>query len=144
MFLTILACWSIGILFMGALAFLLGYGAEAYNQFAFARSERIAFETGIAISRAATDPFGEGLWLTVMILPPLAAPVLFTSHFVTDGLLALQPEDYPFRRPLFRMLGTVLTMVVIIGSSWLVAETWGGVMSSLFEDLAMNGLDQAK
>ena len=141
---AVAACWLIGAVFVATLAFLLGYGAESYNQLTLARSGAIAFDIGPMIGHAVRDPFGEGLWLSTMLLAPILSPALFTANLLTDALLALQPYDYRFRRLLFRMIGAVLTLAAVIAAILLVAEAEGIDVAHRLGALGWDGLDAAK
>lgn len=141
--LSTIGCWVIGASFTAVLAFLLGYGVEGYNQLTLTRSGGIAFDAAPMISRAVRDPFGEGLWLSAMVLTPLLAPMLFTANLLTDGLLALQPHDYCFRRPLFQAVGATFAIALLLGSISLVTTSDDMDVAPLLGDLAWNGLDRA-
>ncbi len=141
--LTVAACWLTGAMFAATLAFLLGYGVEAYNQLTLARSGGIAFDASPMIFRAVRDPFGEGLWLSAMVLTPLLPPVLFTASLLTDGLLALQPHDYRFRRLLFRTVGATLTIALLLGSISLVTKSNETDVAPMLGDIAWTGLNAA-
>lgn len=142
--LAIAACWLIGVMFTAALAFLLGYGVESYNQLALARSGRMAFDIPPMIERAVQDPFREGLWLSSMVLTPLILPAPFSASLVTDGLLALQPIDYRFRRLLFRIIGVVLAAGSILGAAWLIGVTDGIDIAGVLGALGQEGIDGAR
>ena len=75
------------------------------------------------INRAVLHPWEEGLWLTLMLLTPLLPIIIQASRLVTDGLLALQPEDYPFRRPLFTAIGMLLTGTSTIAMGWWISTS---------------------
>lgn len=137
------ACWFMGAFFAGSLAFLLGYGAENYNQLTMARSGTLAFAIEPMIERTVADPFGEGLWLTALLCTSLLPPLLFTADLLTDGLLALQPYDYRLRRHLFRTLGVLLTMAGMIGVVALASATEDVNTASLLGGLARNGANAA-
>ncbi len=141
--LALAACWLIGAMFATTLAFLLGYGAEAYNQLTLARSGGIAFDATPMIFRAVRDPFGEGLWLSVMALTPLLPPTLFTAGLLTDGLLVLQPHDYRFRSLLFRIVGVVLTITLLLGGIGFVTKSDEMDVAPLLGDIARAGLNAA-
>lgn len=136
-------CWMIGAAFTSTLAFFLGYGAEGYNQLTLARSGGIAFDAAPMILRTVKDPFGEGLWLSMMVLTPLLPPVLFTAGLLTDSQLALQPHDYRFRRLLFRIISVALTLALLLGSISLVTTSDEMDIAPLLGELAWNGLDAA-
>ncbi len=142
--LALIACWLTGALFTATLAFLLGYGSEAYNQLTLARSGGIAFDASPMISRAVNDPLGEGLWISMMVLTPLLPPVLFTANLLTDALLALQPHDYRFRRLLFRIVGMALTIALTLSAISLVAKSDEMDAAPLLGDIAWTGLNAAK
>ena len=141
--LAVIGCWAIGAAFVAALAFALGYGAEAYNQLTLARSGGIAFDAGPMIERAVRDPFGEGFWLSVMVLTPLLPPVLFTAGAAADSLLALQPHDYRLRRLLFRTVGLIFALATLLGSIGLITTSADLNTAPLLGDLAWTGLDTA-
>ncbi|MGI9510093.1 MAG: hypothetical protein ACR2QJ_12190, partial [Geminicoccaceae bacterium] len=137
-------CWMIGALSICALAFILGYGAESYNQLALARSGSVAFEILPMIARAAGDPFGEGLWLSAMVLTPIMAPSLFIAYSVTDGLLVLQPYDYRLRRPLFRIVGMIVASAVLISIIGAIATSESMEVATVLGGLAEDGVGQAQ
>jgi len=128
---------------MAILAFFLGYGAESYNQVTRARSGILAFDIEPMIDRAVADPFGEGLWLTLMLLTPILPPIFFTANLLTDGLLALQPLDYRLRRLLFRTLGILLASGGIIGVIGLINTTENVDIADLLGNLAREGITVA-
>lgn len=136
-------CWLIATVFMAILAFFLGYGAESYNQVTRARSGILAFDIEPMIDRAVADPFGEGLWLTLMLLTPILPPIFFTANLLTDGLLALQPLDYRLRRLLFRTLGILLASGGIIGVIGLINTTENVDIADLLGNLAREGITVA-
>ena len=141
--LAIVCCWTIGCALVATLAFILGYGSEAYNQLTLARSGVLAFDIAPMIARAIKDPFGEGLWLSAMVLSPLLPLALFTASFAADGLLALQPHDYRLRRPLFRVVGVTFALALLFGSVTLVTANDDLDAAALLADFAWNGLDAA-
>jgi hypothetical protein len=138
------ACWLIGALFVAALAFLLGAGAEGYNQVTLVRSGLPAFEIQPMIEKAAAAPFQEGLWLTLLLLTPIFPPALLTAKLMSDGLLRLQPHDYRLRRPAFRLLGSVLTAAIVVGVVALVDASAQLEPAILLGDLALAGLDASR
>jgi len=103
----------ISALMIGALAFLLGYAAENYNQLALARGGDAAFNTMLLIERAIERPWVEGLWLLLLMLIPTLPFVIITAPLVADGLLTLQPSDYRLRLPLFRMMGLLSAGILL-------------------------------
>lgn len=141
--LAVAVCWVIGALFMTALAFLLGYGAECYNRLVLARSGAIAFSIEPMIRRAVADPLGEGFWLFLMILAPIMPPVVFTANVLTDGLLALQSNDYRLRKPLFGSIGALLALGAVIGGISLVMMSDDMDVAPSLGDVAWIGLDAA-
>ena len=141
--LAIVACLAIGSALAAALAYLLGYGAEAYSQLTLARSGALAFDAVPMIARAVRDPFGEGLWLSALVLTPFLLPIVLSAAAVTDVLLALQPHDYRFRRLLFRTTGVVLTLVLTISAVNLVTTSDDLEPASVLGGLARKGLDTA-
>lgn len=143
MSLAIAVCWLIGAIFMAALAFLLGYGAESYNQLTLARSGALAFDIEPMIARAIAGPFGEGFWLSAMILTPMLPPVIVTAHFLTDVMLALQPEDYRFRRLLFSTIALVSTLGIVMGMGMMIDGSDGIDIADTLGNLAYDGLDTA-
>ena len=142
--LAVATCWPIGGVFALILAFLLGYGAEGYNQLAFARSGRVVFDIAPMITQAARDPFGEGLWLSMIVLTPLLPATSFAANLVGDALLALQPYDYRLRRLLFRTIGTIATIGAVFAMIGFVTLSDNIDTASVFGDLATSGLDQAR
>ncbi|MEZ5933124.1 MAG: hypothetical protein R3F54_14460 [Alphaproteobacteria bacterium] len=141
--LAMAACWLIGALFVATLAFLLGYGTESYNQVTLARSGLLAFDIEPMIEHAVAAPFGEGLWLTLMLLTPMIPPALLTASLATECLLRLQPYDYRFRRLVFRALGIALTSAAVIGAVALIDASDHLEPARLLGRLAMAGLDAA-
>ncbi len=115
-----LACLAIGMILMTALAFLLGLGFESYNQLTIQRAGGASFDLGPMIEQAVRAPFGEGLWLTVMLLTPLLPIAFQASRLLTDGLLVLQPEDYPLRRPLFNTIGIAAASATMVLIAWFI------------------------
>lgn len=110
-----LACLAISLVLVWFLAFLLGLTFEGYNQLNIQRSGEAAFNLGPMIDRAVADPWGEGLWLTLMVLTPLLPIAFQASRLITDSLLVLQSQDYRVRRPLFGALGIAVTLASIVG-----------------------------
>ena len=138
------ASWLIGSTFMAALAFLLGYGGESYNQITFFRAGAYAFDIEPMIARATADPFGEGFWLSMMILTPMAPAAFVTAHLLTDVMLALQPSDYRFRRLLFKTIGIALTLAAVIGLGAMIVGSNAIDIADVLGNLAFDGLDAAR
>ncbi|MGI9451383.1 MAG: hypothetical protein ACR2QH_12225 [Geminicoccaceae bacterium] len=113
-----LACLLVSLVLVSCLAFFLGFGFEGYNQLTLQRSGQAAFNLSPMIDQAITDPWGEGLWLTLMLLTPLVPIAFQASRLITDGLLILQPDDYPLRRPLFNMISFLLTLATVVIIAW--------------------------
>lgn len=142
--LALVLCWPIGGVFMTVLALILGCGAESYLQAARARSGVLPFDVGPMIGAAVADPFGEGFWLTLILLTSLIPPALFTAALITAGLLTLQPNDYRFRRPLFRLLGMLLVSTAATFVIWVIQATDSLDLAPVFGDLARTGVDAAR
>ncbi|MGI9501712.1 MAG: hypothetical protein ACR2RE_01480 [Geminicoccaceae bacterium] len=140
--LALIISWLIAAVFMTALAFSLGYGAESYNQVTLARSGVFAFDVEPMIERAVADPFGEGLWLSLMLLTPIMPAVFFTASLLTDGLLTLQPHDYRFRHIIFRSVGVLAALGVVIGAILLIYGSELDV-AGLLGALARDGITAA-
>ena len=134
-FLSITTCWLIAGVSVGILAFMLGCGAESYSQISIARSGVPAFDIEPMIQRAVADPFGEGLWPSLMVLTPVLPAVIFSALFLTDGLLALQPHDYRLRRSIFRIIGffaavvSVMCLILLINGSGLDITVFLGALA---------------
>ena len=70
-----------------------------------------------------------------MLLTPLVPIAFQAARLITDGLLVLQPDDYPLRRPLFSLFGFLLTLATIVIIAWSItispsvdlAETLGAI-----------------
>ncbi|MEM7042404.1 MAG: hypothetical protein AAF543_06300 [Pseudomonadota bacterium] len=139
--LVIIACFVIGGTLAATLAYVLGYGAEAYNQLTLVRSGTQAFDAGLTIVRTVRDPFGEGLWLSALVLIPLLPPILLSAAMMTDALLVLQPHDYRFRRLLFRTTGATLALVPAVSAVGLVTSSAELDAAPFLGDLARAGLD---
>ncbi len=139
-----LASLAIGFVLMMALAFILGLGFEGYNQLTIRRAGDAAFDLGLVIERATLAPFGEGLWLTAMLLTPLLPIAFQVSRLLTDGLLALQPDDYPLRRPLFNGIGLAATSATIALVVWLAIVSPGIGLAPILETTADLGTQAAK
>ncbi|MEM8948919.1 MAG: hypothetical protein AAGC99_06270 [Pseudomonadota bacterium] len=135
--------WLIGLFFVAALAYLLGYGAESYNQLTIARAGAIAFDVEPMIRRAVADPLGEGLWLSLMIMTPLALPAFMAASLLTDGLLALQPHDYRFRKLLFKTIGFLVTIILLLAAATFVTTSDQVQVAPMLGELARVGLDTA-
>lgn len=134
--------WLIAAVFMAALAFALGYGTESYNQVTLARSGVPAFDVDPMIGRAIADPFGEGLWLSLMLLPPTLPAVFFTAPLLTDGLLTLQPHDYRLRHFIFRTVGVLAALGGVIGAVLLIDGS-GLDVAGFLGALARDGITAA-
>ncbi|MGH1481245.1 MAG: hypothetical protein ACRBM6_21345 [Geminicoccales bacterium] len=114
---------ALAFVLIASLAFFLGVGFETYNQITIRRSGEAAFSLSPMISGVALVPWGEGLWITLMLLTPLLPIAFQASRFVTDVLLVTQPDDYPLRRPLFTMIGILLTTATIIATAWFITAS---------------------
>jgi hypothetical protein len=80
---------------LAAMAFLLAFGFEAYDQIAAAQGQR-AFDLGPYLEAAADHPWTDGLWLTVMLLSTLFPTalhvvVLLASPLARKGQPCLAP-----------------------------------------------------
>jgi hypothetical protein len=139
----VLCCLTTAAL-MAALAFFLGFGAESYSQLAFRPAGEAAFALDPMIERAARDPFGEGLWLSLMLLTPLSPLAFFGASAAADALMAIQPDDYRLRRPLFRTLGAVLTIASIAVAIRLIAGADGVELAASLGDLGQEGVETAR
>lgn len=139
-----LACLMISFILISSLAFLLGLGFEAFNQLTIQRSGEPAFNLGPMIDQAIDDPWAEGLWLTLMLLTPLLPIAFQASRLATDGLLALQPDDYPLRRPLFSTLGFFLTLASIVVIAWAITASPRLDLASPLGNMAKTGQETAK
>jgi len=138
------ACFAIGLTLVSCLAFLLGFGFETYNQLTIQRSGEAAFNLGPMIDRAVADPWGEGLWLTLMLMTPLVPIVFQTSRLATDSLLVLQPDDYPLRRPLFNVIGILLTLAAAVFITWSITASPSVDPSNQLATLGDLGMQTAK
>lgn len=141
--LTVFTCWLTAAIFIAALAYLLGYGAESYNQVTLIRSGAPAFGVGPMIVRAVADPFGEGFWITMILLTPMIPSLIFTVNLLTDGLLRLQPHDYRLRRFLFRTTSIIAALGMIVGITAVINAAEEYDLAMLLGDLAREGLHAA-
>ncbi|MGI9435576.1 MAG: hypothetical protein ACR2Q4_12235 [Geminicoccaceae bacterium] len=106
---------------ISALALMLGFVFESYNQLTIERTGEFAFILSPMIEQAVLDPWHEGLWLTLMLLTPVIPFAFQASRLLTDGMLTLQPADYPLRRPLFSAIGVLLTLAMIVMIAWFMS-----------------------
>ncbi len=104
-----IAGFGIAAVAIAALAFALGLGFESYNQLTVKRTGEAAFALLPAIEQAVRTPWGEGLWLGLMLATPLLPIVFFGGGLLSDGLLALRPSGHAVGRWLFVMTGMALT-----------------------------------
>lgn len=144
LFLGSLASLVIGLVLVSALAFFLGLGFEAYNQLTIQRSGVAAFNLMPMIDQAIDDPWGEGLWLTLMLLTPLLPIAFQASRLFTDSLLTMQPDDYRLRRPLFATIGILLTLASITAIAWSITISPSLDLAENLGTMADLGLQAAK
>lgn len=137
---ALVLCWLIGGSAMACLAYLLGYGAESYNQLTLARSSTLAFDSLPMIDAAIADPAGEGVWLTALLLFPILPLLVLTSGVLTDGLFALQTNSYRLKNTLFHITGAIVTLGVAIGIFGLIGVAGDINLAETFGNLAREGL----
>jgi hypothetical protein len=70
---------------LAAMAFLLAFGFEAYDQIAAAQGQH-AFDLGPYLEAAADHPWTDGLWLTVMLLSTLFPTALHVVVLLASPL----------------------------------------------------------
>lgn len=128
---------------IAVLAYLLGFGFESYNQLAIKRTGEAAFALLPMIDRAVLDPWKEGLWLTLMLLTPTLPLFYYGPRLLTDGLLVLQPNDYPMRRPIFGAFGFILTVLLLVLAAWLISQSSLLDPTAILERLGKQGLNDA-
>lgn len=139
----VLACLSIGFGLMASLAFFLGLGFESYHQLTTYYTGEAAFTLRPMVSKAVLDPFGEGLWFTLMLLTPMIPITFQGARLFTDGLLKLQPDDYQLRRPLFSVIGAVVSLASIVLIIWSINLTAVIDVAPFFGSMADLGLQAA-
>ncbi len=141
---ALVASAVIASLAVGALAFLLGYGAESYDQLAGWRAGRSALDLEPMIAHAVGQPLGEGLWLSTLLLTPTLPLVFLTAGLITDGLFALQPNDYRWRHLIFRSAGFALATLGVASAIWIVNAAENIDVAALLGRLAEEGIAQAR
>ncbi len=139
-----LGCFAIAAVLMSCLAFLLGLGFETYNQLTLQRSGQAAFDLSPMIAQAIANPWGEGLWITLMLLTPIVPIAFQTSRLITDGLLVLQPDDYPLRRPLFSAIGFSSALAIVVVMTWSITVSPSVDPSTQLAALGDLGIQTAK
>lgn len=73
----------VAFLFLSMLAVLLGAAGESIDQFAFATTGSHVLNLGAIIRQATMDPFGNGLWITLMLFSTLVPTAIHA--FVAIG-----------------------------------------------------------
>ncbi len=134
----------IGLAAILCLAFLLAFGFETYRQLILVYSGEAAYTVSPMIEKARIDPLGEGLWLAIMAATPLGPILYYGSWAVTAGLLALQPDDYPWRRLLFKIIGWVVALASIVLIAWWIRLAPGLDPSQPLGAAAMAGQQAAE
>jgi hypothetical protein len=94
-----------------ALAFALGWLMESYNGIALAWSGDPALDLRPMIQAAAGDPFGEGLWLTAMLLTPLLPSFLKAVLLFAAGLGLLAPEKQAWQQVIILAAAAMLVLL---------------------------------
>lgn len=133
----------IGIFLVSSLAFSLGFGFEAYNRITMQRAGLAAFDLQPMIGQAIISPWGEGLWMTLMLLTPLLPIAFQISRFLSDGLLRLQPDDYPLRRPIFNVIGFLMSIATFIAVAWAITASSTLNPAQTLGDMAYLGIQTA-
>jgi hypothetical protein len=141
--LLLVLSWLIGAGATMSLAYLLGYGAESYNQLTLSLTGNLAFDSLPMIDAAVADPLGEGVWLTALLIFPLIPLVLLTASAFTDGLLLLQPGSYRLKYVLLSIIGIVLASSVLFGVVGLVNAVEDLDLARTLGGLAREGLYDA-
>lgn len=73
----------VAFLFLSMLAVFLGAAGQSINQLAFATTESHIIDLGTIIRQATMDPFGDGLWITLMLFSTLVPTAI--HFFVAIG-----------------------------------------------------------
>ena len=137
---ALLLCWLIGGGSMAVLAYLLGYGAESYNQLTLARSGLLAFDSLPMIDTAIADPLREGAWLTALLIFPILPLLLLSANILTDGLFTLQPSGYRLKNALFHTVSMIGALGVALFVFSLLSVTGDINLAAIFGNLAREGL----
>ncbi|MEL6963170.1 MAG: hypothetical protein AAFO01_10465, partial [Pseudomonadota bacterium] len=98
----------IGLGSMAGLAYLLGYGAESYNQLTLMRSGILAFDSLPMIDAAVADPLGEGAWLVTLLLFPVLPMLFLASRAVTDRMFSIRSDGHLWKNVVLHSLGASL------------------------------------
>lgn len=137
---VLVLCLMIGWGSLAGLAYLLGYGAESYNQVTLMRSGVLAFDSLPMIDAAIADPLGEGFWLTALLFFPTLPLFFLASSACTDGIFSLRSNGYKLRNVLFHSFGAMLTMTIAMGLFGSVSFLGEIRLQDVFGDLAKEGL----